>query len=122
MTKIFEIDPSGALQAFEIMMRKQIVMPSLAMGTGGKNPNIFDVFSIITQKIGVYTTWDYASIIDHLVKFWKIETLTGLKGGMAKAQDFLCNLTTRYQKIAERMKIPEDINLLWLNNKKVVFS
>jgi acyl-[acyl-carrier-protein] desaturase len=122
MTKIFEIDPSGALQAFEIMMRKQIVMPSLAMGTGGKNPNIFSDFSIITQKIGVYTTWDYASIIEHLVKFWKIETLTGLKDGMAKAQDFLCTLSARYNKIADRMKIPEDINLLWLSNKKVVFS
>jgi acyl-[acyl-carrier-protein] desaturase len=122
MTKVFELDPSGALKAFDTMMRKQIVMPSLKMGDGGSKPNMFSDFSIISQKIGVYTTWDYASIIDHLVKYWKVETLTGLKDGAAKAQDFLCTLAARYNKIADRMKIPDDINLLWLSNKKVVFS
>ena len=50
MTKIFELDPNGALKAFETMMRKQIVMPSIAMGEGGRHPNLFTDFSIITQK------------------------------------------------------------------------
>jgi acyl-[acyl-carrier-protein] desaturase len=121
MSKIFEIDPNGGLKAFEQMMRKQIVMPAILMEEGAKDPNIFTDFSAITQKIGVYTTWDYASIIDHLVSLWKIESLTGLKDGMTKAQDYLCTLAARYQKIAERMKIPEDINLNWLSNKKLAF-
>jgi acyl-[acyl-carrier-protein] desaturase len=121
MSKIFEIDPNGGLKAFEKMMRKQIVMPAVLMVDGGKDPNLFSDFSAITQKIGVYTTWDYASIIDHLVSLWKIESLTGLKDGMAKAQDYLCTLAARYQKIAERMKVPEDIHLNWLNNKKLAF-
>jgi acyl-[acyl-carrier-protein] desaturase len=121
MSKILEIDPNGGLKAFEQMMRKQIVMPAILMEEGAKDPNIFTDFSAITQKIGVYTTWDYASIIDHLVSLWKIESLTGLKDGMAKAQDYLCTLAARYQKIAERMKIPEDINLNWLSNKKLAF-
>jgi acyl-[acyl-carrier-protein] desaturase len=121
MSKIFEIDPNGALKAFEQMMRKQIVMPAILMAEGNKNPNIFTDFSAITQKIGVYTTWDYASVIEHLVSLWKIETLTGLQDGASKAQDYLCNLATRYKKIAERMKIPEDINLSWLSNKKLAF-
>jgi len=102
-------------------MRKQIVMPAILMEEGNKDPNIFTDFSAITQKIGVYTTWDYASIIDHLVSLWKIESLAGLKDGMAKAQDYLCTLAARYQKIAERMKIPDDINLNWLSNKKLAF-
>lgn len=115
MSKIFEIDPSGALKSFEVMMRKQIVMPSIAMGEGSKKPNMFADFSAITQKIGVYTALDYANIIDHLVKFWNVDNLTGLQDGMAKAQDFLCNLSARYKKIAERMKLPEEVELLWLN-------
>ncbi len=114
MSKIFEIDPNGALKSFENMMRKQIVMPSVAMGEGSKKPNMFADFSAITQKIGVYTALDYASIIDHLVKLWNVDNLTGLQDGMAKAQDFLCNLSARYKKIAERMKLPEEVELLWL--------
>jgi acyl-[acyl-carrier-protein] desaturase len=121
MSKIFEIDPNGGLKAFEQMMRKQIAMPAILMADGAKNTNLFTDFSAITQKIGVYTTWDYASIIEHLVSLWKIETLTGLKDGASKAQDYLCNLATRYKKIAERMKVPEDISLSWLSNKKLAF-
>jgi acyl-[acyl-carrier-protein] desaturase len=117
MSKIFEIDPNGALKSFEQMMRKQIVMPSIAMGEGSSKPNMFADFSAITQKIGVYTAFDYANIIDHLVKLWNVETLTGLHDGVSKAQDFLCNLSTRYKKIAERMKFPEDVELLWLSKK-----
>ena len=32
MTEILKIDPSGAMLAFEKMMRKQIVMPAVLMG------------------------------------------------------------------------------------------
>ncbi len=122
MSQIFEIDPNGALKIFEKMMRNQIVMPSVLMGEGSANPGMFSDFASITQQIGVYTAMDYAGIIEHLVSIWKIETLTGLKDGMAKAQDYLCTLADRYKKIALRMKIPEDSNLLWLSNKKTAFS
>ncbi len=122
MARIFEIDPEGGLKSFEQMMRKQIVMPAVLMADGAKNPNIFTDFSAITQKIGVYTTWDYASIIEHLVALWKIESLTGLKDGASKAQDYLCTLASRYKRIAERMKIPDEISLSWLsNNHKLAF-
>lgn len=119
MGKIFEIDPNGALKSFDQMMRKQIAMPAVLMADGAKNQNIFKDFSAITQKIGVYTTWDYANIIDHLVSLWKIESLSGLKDGASKAQDYLCNLSARYKKIAERMKIPEEVSLSWLSKNKL---
>lgn len=114
MSQIFEIDPNGSILAFEKMMRKQIVMPAILMGTGGSNPSLFDQFSAITQKIGVYTGWDYARIIDHLVKLWDIENLTGLNGMAAKAQDYLANLSERYMRVADRMKAPEEVTLAWL--------
>ena len=41
MTKIFEIDPNGALKSFEQMMRKQIVMPAVLMADGAKEPEYF---------------------------------------------------------------------------------
>ncbi|MFC3879114.1 acyl-ACP desaturase [Algoriphagus namhaensis] len=114
MSKIFEIDPNGALHAFEQMMRKQIVMPAVMMGEGGNNPTLFKDFSAITQKIGVYTGWDYARIIDHLVNTWKVETLTGLNDVASKAQDYLANLADRYMRLADRMKAPDEIKLAWM--------
>ena len=103
MSKIFEIDPDGALLAFEKMMRKQITMPAILMDRG-KKESLFTRFSAVTQKMGIYTTFDYANIIKHLVGQWKLETITGLKDYSAKAQEYLCTLADRYKKIAERMK------------------
>ncbi len=114
MSEIFKIDPNGAILAFEKMMRKQIVMPAVLMGKGSANPSLFDQFSAITQKIGVYTGWDYARIIDHLVKLWDIESLTGLNDMASKAQDYLSGLSDRYMRVADRMKAPDEVQLAWL--------
>ncbi|WP_111318284.1 acyl-ACP desaturase [Algoriphagus chordae] len=114
MSAIFEIDPNGAIIAFEKLMRKQIVMPAVMMGTGGSNPSLFTEFSAITQKVGIYTGWDYARIIEHLVDLWKIESLTGLNDVAAKAQEYLVKLSDRYMRLADRMKAPEEVKLAWL--------
>ncbi|WP_162416403.1 acyl-ACP desaturase [Cyclobacterium roseum] len=113
MSEIFQIDPNGAMLAFEKMMRKQIVMPAVLMGEGGKNPSLFDQFSAITQKVGIYTGWDYARIIDHLVKLWNVEKVTGLNDVAAKAQEYLAGLASRYSRLADRMKTPDEISLAW---------
>lgn len=114
MREIFDIDPNGAMLAFEQMMRKQIAMPALLIDKGNDR-NMFARFSAITQKIGIYTTWDYAKIIEHLVEFWKIESVTGLTGAAAKAQVYLSKLPERYLRVAERVKAPEEISLVWLS-------
>ena len=113
MARIFEIDPDGALLAFEKMMRKQIVMPAILMDNA-KHDNLFTRFSAITQKLGIYTTLDYASIIKHLTDLWKVESLTGLSDYAARAQEYLATLADRYHRIAERMKEPEVVKLAWL--------
>ena len=112
--KVFELDPNGALLAFQKVMKNQIIMPAALMD-GPANENLFDRYSKVTQKMGIYTTWDYAQIIEHLVGHWKIETLTGLKDYAAKAQEYLCKLGDRYMRIADRMKAPSEINLAWLS-------
>ncbi|MEB2780210.1 acyl-ACP desaturase [Algoriphagus persicinus] len=114
MSAIFDIDPNGAIIAFEKLMRKQIVMPAVLMGEGGSNPSLFTQFSAITQKVGIYTGWDYARIIEHLVGLWKIESLTGLNDVASKAQDYLVKLSDRYMRLADRMKAPEEVKLAWL--------
>lgn len=114
MQEIFKIDPNGAMLAFESMMRKQITMPAVLMDKGNED-NVFVRFSAITQKIGIYTAWDYAKIIQHLVDYWKIESVTGLDGAAAKAQSYLVKLADRYLRVAERMKAPEEVSLVWLS-------
>ncbi len=113
MAKIFEIDPDGALLAFEKMMKKQIVMPAILMDNV-KSDHLFARFSAITQKMGIYTTFDYANIIQHLTDLWHIDKLSGLKDYSARAQEYLCTLADRYRKIAERMKTPEIVSPVWL--------
>lgn len=105
MSKIFEIDPDGALLAFERMMKKQITMPAFLMDNEKKD-SLFSRFSLITQKMGIYTTFDYANIINHLTELWKIASFTGLKDYAAKAQEYLCTLADRYRRIAERVTVP----------------
>ncbi len=112
--RVFEIDPNGAMLAFEKVMRNQIIMPAVLIDKDN-DENLFARYAAITQRIGIYTTWDYAKIIDHLVNTWKIESITGLEGAAAKAQEYLSKLATRYERIAERTKAPEEIVLPWLS-------
>ncbi len=113
MSKIFEIDPDGAIVAFEKMMKKQITMPALLMDDA-KNDSLFTRFSVITEKMGIYTTFDYANIINHLTDQWKIASITGLKDYAAKAQEYLCTLADRYRRIAERVTVQPTANPAWI--------
>jgi len=114
MQKIFELDPSGAMESFGKMMRTNIVMPARLMGEQQKL-NLFDTFSAITQNIGIYTAHDYASIIKHLVDYWSVEHLSGLSAEANKVQDYLCGLPDRFKKLAERVKqMSSEPELIWI--------
>ena len=99
--EILKRDPEGLLFVFGDMMRGQIVMPAEQM-TDGKNPSLYEDFSEVAQRIGVYTAIDYADIIDHLVKRWDLASLEGLSAEAEKERDYLCRLPERYRKLAER--------------------
>ncbi len=103
MDKIFEVDPNGAVKAFAEMMRRTISMPARLM-LDNRDPNLFEHFELVAQKAGVYTAYDYADIIDHLIKRWKLETITGLQTEAAADQDYLCNLSSRYRRLADRVE------------------
>jgi len=101
VTEILKRDPDGLLEVFGEMMRGQIVMPAELM-TDGKDPGLYENFSTVAQRLGVYTAIDYAEIIEHLVKNWDLENLDGLSESGEKERDYLCKLPTRYRKLAER--------------------
>ncbi|KAK6930467.1 Fatty acid desaturase, type 2 [Dillenia turbinata] len=99
--KLFEIDPNGTILALEDMMRKKISMPAHLM-YDGRDDNLFENFSAVAQRLGVYTAKDYADILEFLVGRWQVEKLTGLSGEGQKAQEYVCGLPARIRRLEER--------------------
>jgi acyl-[acyl-carrier-protein] desaturase len=105
--KIFELDPSEMMLAFEYMMKKKIVMPAhLLRESGGKIASLFEHFSDAAQRVKVYTSQDYIDIFKSLIKEWKIDQLGDLNESAEKARDYLMALPERLQRISERMVVP----------------
>ena len=82
------------------MLRKVIAMPGRLM-YDGKDPDLFDHFSVVAQRLGVYTVRDYADIVRHLVDTWKIGARS-VSGKAARAQEFLCKHAERIDAQAEK--------------------
>lgn len=99
--EILKRDADGLIMVFGDMMRGQISMPAELM-TDGINKNLYEDFSAVAQRLGVYTALDYADIIGHLVQRWDLEHLEGLSAEAEKERDYLCKLPQRYKKLAER--------------------
>lgn len=117
ISKIFEIDTSEMMLAFEDMMRKKIVMPAhFLRQQGEKISATFNHFSDAAQRLGVYTTSDYTDILDHLVKEWDIANLRGLNDAAERARDYLMSLPERFRRIAERssIKAPLEYEFNWI--------
>jgi len=105
--RIFEVDPSEAMLAFEDMMRQKIVMPAhFLREVGMKIGQTFGHFTDAAQRLGVYTAIDYVDILKELIQEWQIENMTGLTEAGEKARDYLVKLPDRLIRIAERMKNP----------------
>jgi len=126
VTEILKRDPNGLLEVFGDMMRGSIVMPAELM-TDGKDPDLYENFSNVAQRLEVYTALDYAEIIDHLVKQWDLENIDGLDSAGEKEREYLCKLPQRYTKLAERSmnkvrKVTEDEvptkSFNWIHGRK----
>ncbi|CAI5512863.1 unnamed protein product [Closterium sp. Naga37s-1] len=123
--KLYELDPNGAMLAFEDMMKKQIVMPAHLM-YDGENDKLFDAFTMVAQRTGVYTANDYVSIIEHLIARWNVEKIEGLDADGRRAQEYVCKLPPRIRKLAERSadKLkkagPKTGKFSWVFNREVV--
>lgn len=117
IARIFEIDPSEMMLAFEDMMRKKIVMPAhFLRQQGEKIGESWSHFSDAAQRLGVYTTRDYTNILESLVNEWEIAKITNLNDAAERARDYLMKLPDRFRKIAERtsIKAPLEYEFNWI--------
>jgi acyl-[acyl-carrier-protein] desaturase len=115
--EIFKIDPSEMMLAFQHMMKHKIVMPAMHLRESfGAKGSLFDQFSVVAQRTGVYTGFDYVDILKKLNNMWEIDKITGLTQEAERARDWLLKLPVRMQRITERMVVPDTkYNFKWMN-------
>ncbi|PNX85289.1 stearoyl acyl carrier protein desaturase, partial [Trifolium pratense] len=120
--KLLEVDPTETMIAISNMMRRKITMPAHLMHDG-QNPHLFDNFSAVAQRIGVYTTNDYVDILDFLIGRWKLEKIENLTSEGQCAQEFVCGLAPRIRKLQVRLDNHRSTKIhhkfSWVFNKEV---
>ncbi len=99
---LVETSPSESVIAFADMMRQKIAMPARLM-SDGTDRDVFTQFAVVAQRSGIYTTRDYAEVVQHLVDYWRIGTLKDLSPEAAECQEYLCGLSDHYLKKADRI-------------------
>ncbi|PZR23181.1 MAG: acyl-ACP desaturase [Flavobacterium psychrophilum] len=110
--RIFKVDPSEMMLAFQSMMKLKIVMPAhFLRESGDALGNAFESFSDSAQRIGVYTATDYVDILKKLIDKWQIDKINGLTAEAEKARDFLMKLPDRMTRISERIVIPDESHI-----------
>jgi len=116
--RIFELDPSEMMLAFEDMMRKKIVMPAhLMRESGQKAGELWSHFSDAAQRCMVYTAQDYIDILKELLEDWKIEHIDGLNVHAQKAQEYLMKLPGRLQRVTDRISTPDlEYQFKWIKS------
>ncbi|XP_042502832.1 stearoyl-[acyl-carrier-protein] 9-desaturase 6, chloroplastic-like [Macadamia integrifolia] len=122
--KLLEVDPTDTMRTIADILGHNITMPAHLM-YDGENPNLFNHFSIVTQKLGVYTIADYADILEFLIGRWKLEKIVGLDGKAQEAQDFVCELPRKIRRLQERAEErakklkPQTMRLSWIFNRAI---
>ena len=115
--QIFQHDPSEMMLAFQHMMKHKIVMPAMHLRHSNEaKGSLFDQFSVVAQRAGVYTGFDYVDIIRKLNATWEIDKITGLTAEAEKARDYLMKLPDRMYRITERIVVPDTkYDFKWMN-------
>ncbi|MBC9795460.1 acyl-ACP desaturase [Sinomicrobium weinanense] len=110
--RIFEVDPSQMMLAFQYMMKQKITMPAhFLRESGHKIGAAWEQFSDSAQRVGVYTANDYVDIIQKLIDKWQIDKMTDLTDEAEKARDYLMKLPARMLRVSERLVIPQESHI-----------
>lgn len=105
--RVFAVDPSEMMLAFCFMMKHKIEMPAMYLRQSMEaKATLFDKFSDVAQRAGVYTAFDYIDILKKLNKLWDIDQIKGLTPLAEKARDYLMRLPERMERIASRIVVP----------------
>lgn len=121
MGKVLDQDPDGGLRVIMSMLKRTIAMPGRQM-YDGRDPDLFDHFAAVAQRLGVYTVEDYATIVDHLVLTWGLAGRS-VSGKAARAQDYICRHAERCRNLApfvtEAAAKQPPIGFRWIFDRKV---
>jgi len=115
--QIFAVDPSEMMIAFCDMMKHKIEMPAMYLRESFEGKaTLFDRFSDVAQRSGVYTAFDYIDILEKLNKAWAIDKFIGLTPEADKARTYLMRLPERMKRIAGRISVPDtEYKFKWMN-------
>tara|TARA_B100000809_G_scaffold107339_2_gene105839 strand:- start:10877 stop:11869 length:993 start_codon:yes stop_codon:yes gene_type:complete len=115
--QIFAVDPSEMMIAFRDMMKYKIEMPAMYLRESfEKKASLFDRFSDVAQRSGVYTAIDYIEILEKLNRAWAIDKFIGLTPEADKARAYLMRLPDRMRRIASRITVPDtEYKFKWMN-------
>ena len=121
VNRIFQVDSSEMMLAFQYMMKQKIVMPAQFLRESGeKMSSAFEHFSDSAQRIGVYTASDYVDIMQKLIDKWEIDKISNLTDEAEKARDYLMKLPGRMAKISERLIIPQESQIFkWVEPARI---
>jgi acyl-[acyl-carrier-protein] desaturase len=121
MGHVMDQDPDGGMIAIGSMLRRVIAMPGRLM-FDGKDPDLFEHFAVVAQRLGVYTVDDYASIVEHLVSTWDVAH-RAVSGKAARMQEFLCKHAEKCRSVAAQTadavaKAPP-VSFSWIYDRQV---
>ena len=95
--EVLERDPNRALaSAAEIM-------PSIDMP--GVNMPHFRELADVIRRAGIYGPRDYLKIVEEQIKFWTVETLTGLDEVGTRAQEIILGIPKRLERVADVLEL-----------------
>jgi len=94
--RVLARDPNRALaSAAEVM--PAIDMPGINM------PHFREMADVI-RRAGIYGPRDYLKIVEEQVRYWAIETLTGLDEAGRRAQEKILGIPARLERVAETIE------------------
>jgi acyl-[acyl-carrier-protein] desaturase len=95
-TEILKRDPDQALHSASLIL-PSIDMPGLTI-PGYKE------FADVIRRAGIYGPRDYLRIVQEQIRYWKIESLTGLNELGRKAQEKILGIPERLRRVADIME------------------
>jgi acyl-[acyl-carrier-protein] desaturase len=92
-SEILERDPDQALHS------ASLIMPGIQM-PGASMPGFKEMADVI-RRAGIYGPRDYLRIVQEQIKYWRIESLTGLSELGRAAQEKIMAIPDRLRRVAE---------------------
>jgi acyl-[acyl-carrier-protein] desaturase len=90
---VLERDPNRALDSAAKLM-PAIDMPGVNM------PHFRDLADVV-RRAGIYGPRDYLKIVEDLIKYWAVDTMTGLSALGVQAQEKIMGIPKRLARLAD---------------------